>query len=102
LLGYPPGFKIDLSEISKNPPKDFFFSEQGYTALNYARYNDEKYLIPITEIQQLNANRIGTLDLVMNYKGGHFCGCSYDIENFWDILYSNYIKRKYEDLIRDP
>lgn len=99
LLGNPPGFEINLTEVTQNPPTDYFFSEQGYTALNFARYTGLKYLIPISEIQQLNANRIDPIDLISNYKGGHFCGCSYDIEIFWEKFYSSHIKKKYNEMI---
>lgn len=95
LFGCPPGFKIDLSTIAHLQFKDNFFSEQGYTAYNYANYNGKKELIPLYEVQQLNANRISALELSQDYCGGHFCGCSNDVENFWYKIYAVSIKNKY-------
>ena len=99
LLGCPPGFEIKIIEIVDTLIRDFFFSEQGYTALQYAKYNGSKLLIPHSEIQQLNANRISALDLINCYNGGHFCGCSYDIETFWTKIYSTSVKEKYKEMI---
>jgi len=99
LLGCPPGFEINLDEVPFKEYSDFFFSEQGYTALQYACFQGNKFLIPISEIQQLNANRIDVNDLINNSSGAHFCGCSYGIETYWDTIYSEAIKNKYEKLV---
>ena len=99
LLGCPPGFEINFDYIDIDRIQDFFFSEQGFTALNFAKYNGSKLLIPLSEIQQLNANRICALDLLENYYGGHFCGCSYDIEQFWSRNYISFIEKKYRELV---
>ncbi len=98
LIGFPRGVMFDLTDIFNSPPKDLFFSEQGFTAYNFAQYNGSKYLVPISEIQQLNINRIGALKLLSNYKGGHFCGCNYGPESFWDKLYRKHIINLYKKL----
>lgn len=99
LMGFPPGVEINLSAAIEKHLKDYFFSEQGYTALNYAKYNGLKLLIPLSEIQQLNINRIGPEQLISKHKGGHFCGCSFNIENNWRKIYSKHVKRKYQEMI---
>ena len=102
LLGCPPGFEINLNEVPDQKYLDFFFSEQGYTALQYLNYKGTKLLIPSSEIQQLNANRIKADDLISNYYGGHFCGCSNGIETFWDDIYSKNVKKKYQEVLYEP
>ena len=95
-IGFPKGYSFNLGGVFENPPKDCFFSEQGFTALNFARYKGLKYLIPLSEIQQLNINRVGVLDLLSKYKGGHFCGCNYGSEDFWDKIYRDQIISRYK------
>ena len=96
LIGFPKGYAFNLREVFENPPKDCFFSEQGFAALNFTRYKGLKYLIPLSEIQQLNINRIDVLDLLSKHKGGHFCGCNYGPEDFWDKMYRNEIINRYK------
>ncbi len=100
LLGFPKGYAFNLTEIIENPPKDCFFSEQGFTALNFAQYKGVKYLIPLSEIQQLNVHRIEALELLLNHKGGHFCGCNFGPEVFWDKMYRDQVKTKYEEMTK--
>ncbi len=50
LLGCPPGFEININCIDKKNMKDFFFSEQGFTALQFAKYTGSKLIIPLSEI----------------------------------------------------
>lgn len=101
LLGMPPGFKVDFELIKMVKLKDFFHSEQGFTALNFALYEGIKYLIPLEEVVQLNIIRVPPDKLVSRYYGGHFSGCSYAHFDFWEKEYARVVKRLYERLIMD-
>jgi hypothetical protein len=95
LVGLPPGFIIDPLEDYKVPLKDFFHSEQGYTALKFAEYKGSKLLIGLNEIHQTNINPIDSHKLISEYDGGHFCGCSYGHVDHWDRYYSIELKKFY-------
>ncbi len=101
LIGLPPNFAIDPSEILENLPQDHFHSEQGFTALKFAKYDKLKYLIPLSEIEQLNVNMLDPEELISKCVGGHFCGCSYGHYSFWNDIYANYVKKKYEEVVRN-
>lgn len=96
LIGLPPEFVINPLEACKIPLKDFFHSEQGFTALKYAEYNGPKYLIGLDEVHQTNVNPINSQELLSKYDGGHFCGCSYGHFDYWDRLYSSDLKNYYK------
>ncbi len=98
IIGFPKGFAFNLTDVLEEPPKDCFFSEQGFTAFNFSLYKGLKYLIPLSEVQQLNINRIGAIELLSYHKGGHFCGCNYGPEDFWDKIYRNPIIKKYTEI----
>lgn len=98
LLGMPPNFRLNFELIKMVELKDFFHSEQGFTALNFALYKDTKYLIPLTEVTQLNIIEVPPEELIIKYYGGHFSGCSYGHFDFWEKKYSAVIKGLYRRL----
>ena len=100
LLGLPPRYVIDPNEVNNRSHKDFFHSEQGFTALKFVSYKGEKYQIPLNEIQQINVNQIEPRKLIKNYDGAHFCGCSFGHYNFWNDCYSEFFNNHYSIIRR--
>jgi len=98
LLGMPPSFKVDFGLIQRVKLRDFFHSEQGFTALNFLLYNGKKYLIPLEEVVQLNIIKVPPEELIARYCGGHFAGCSYAHFDFWEKKYSQAVKNYYRRL----
>ena len=87
LIGMPPGFSMDFNALDNIQLTDFFHSEQGFTALNFAKYKGKKNLISLEEVAQLNIMNIDPQTLLSKYCGGHFCGCSFAHYNFWEKKY---------------
>lgn len=94
LIGMPPGFSMDFNALDNIQLTDFFHSEQGFTALNFARYKGGKNLISLKEVAQLNTMDIEPQLLLSEYSGGHFCGCSFAHYSFWEKKYRDPIKQK--------
>lgn len=101
LLGMPQGYHPDIDRLEELQLKDFFHSEQGFAALNFAEYSSLKFLIPLDEVQQLNINQIPPEDLVSEYYGGHFCGCSYGHFDFWEEKYAKVVEKEYREVLRN-
>lgn len=98
LLGLPPEFSFDLGSVDANSLNDFFHSEQGFTALQFLSYQGPKTLISLKEVPQLNVDKIKPTRLISEYKGGHFCGCSYDHFDYWEKLYHKPLTEHYNKI----
>lgn len=95
LLGMPPGFCPNFDLLEGVTLRDWFHSEQGFTAMNFILHQGPKYLVPLDEVQQLNIHRIPPEELLSSYSGGHFCGCLYGHYDFWEKSYGPIVRRKY-------
>jgi hypothetical protein len=94
LIGMPPRFAADLESVNGSKLTDFFHSEQGFTAVNFARYQGKKNMISLDEVAQLNVMEIDADDLISKFCGGHFCGCSFGHYNFWKEKYFDAVKKR--------
>ena len=83
LIGMPLVFTVEFNALDNIQLTDFFHSEQGFSALNFAQYKGKKNLISLKEVAQLNIMDIEPQMLLSEYFGGHFCGCSFAHYNFW-------------------
>ena len=101
LIGMPTGFSPDFGLLRRVVMKDFFHSEQGFTALGFALQEGPKHLVPLSEVQQINVNRVPPEELVSGYSGGHFCGCSYGHYSFWEEEYAPVVESKYLEVSSD-
>lgn len=100
LVGMPEGYAIDLENLKDKTFTDFFHSEQGFTALNFINYRGNKTLVPTDQVPQLNACSINGEELISEYCGGHFCGCSFGHYDFWEKKYAKFVKENLNDKAR--
>lgn len=69
LIGMPPDFSMDFNALDNIQLTDFFHSEQGFTALNFAKYKGKKNLISLKEVAQLNIMDFEPQVLLSEYFG---------------------------------
>ncbi|MCL4517984.1 MAG: hypothetical protein M1587_02175, partial [Thaumarchaeota archaeon] len=100
LLGMPPRYKGNLQGLEGKVMRDFFHSEQGFSALNFLEYKGSKRLIPVNEVTQLNVFDVSPEELISEYCGGHFCGCSYGHYDYWNRKYAFHVRKEISKLLQ--
>ncbi len=95
ILGWPPGYLPSLEGAREEG--EFFLTEQGFSALAFARYSGNKHLIPYTQVPLLHMAQVDPHELIKKYSGGHFCQCTYGPYDYWQKRYQKVVEAFLEE-----
>ncbi len=102
ILGFPPGFQIELPDVEKLPEK--FHSEQGFVLSELLHSQKKLFVLRKKEIFQSNAKEyINTKykNLTEDFTGAHFCGTLYAHYFHWDKFYKHDVHKYLEQKIKE-